>query len=69
MRQQGVTVRDLGRATGYSYEYLRKVVAGTQLASRAIHERLSTILGIDADAAWRDATARERTHRSKARAL
>lgn len=69
MRERGVTVRDLGGATGYSYEYLRKVVAGTQLASRTIHERLSKILGIDADAAWREATARARARRPTARGM
>jgi predicted DNA-binding transcriptional regulator AlpA/transcriptional regulator with XRE-family HTH domain len=49
-----LTIRELARQVGYSYEHVRKAYRGeTHYISAEFNMRLCTVLGLDADAMWR----------------
>jgi hypothetical protein len=49
------SMRQVGREVGYSYEHVRKVVAGEVTFTREFSDALSLYLGLDADAMWQQA--------------
>jgi hypothetical protein len=46
-------MREIGRNIGYSYEHVRKVVAGELTFTKEFNDALCAELGIDADAMWK----------------
>jgi hypothetical protein len=51
-RGNRITLRDLERGTSFSYEHLRKVVAGEPVVSEECNIAICKFLGLDADAMW-----------------
>jgi hypothetical protein len=47
------SMREIGRNIGYSYEHVRKVVAGELTFTKEFNDALCAELGIDADAMWK----------------
>src|SRR4029450_1246138 len=47
------SMREIGRNIGYSYEHVRKVVAGELTFTREFSDALCAELGMDADAMWK----------------
>jgi hypothetical protein len=46
------SMREIGRNVGYSYEHVRKVVAGELTFTKEFNDALCAELGIDAGAMW-----------------
>ena len=53
--QDRKSMREIGRNIGYSYEHVRKVVAGELTFTKEFSDALCAELGIDADAMWKSA--------------
>ncbi len=47
-----LSLRDLEKATGYSYEQCRKVIAGQPVLSSRLNKALCRVLGLDARKMW-----------------
>lgn len=56
MEQLNITIRSASATTGYSYEHIRKVVAGKPVVSRHLSDSLANMLQLDADQLWTTAT-------------
>src|SRR3954464_3163371 len=52
MRAKGMKRRDLERATGYSYEHIRKVASGLPLMSEDFNAKVCEVLGVNTDEMW-----------------
>ena len=48
-----ISIRQLSQALGYSYEHIRKILAGQPSGSREFNDILCGYLGLDANAMWR----------------
>ena len=48
-----VTIRQLGRETGYSYEHVRKITKGEPFASRELNDAICQFLGMDPEEMWK----------------
>lgn len=53
MRRRRLNRRDLEKMTNYSYEHVRKVVAGMPLMSEDFNDKLCEALGLDGKEMWR----------------
>lgn len=49
---RSLTLRELARLTGYSYEHVRKVMLGEPVGSVDFNRHLSQALGLDPDEMW-----------------
>jgi transcriptional regulator with XRE-family HTH domain len=47
-----ITMREMARATGYSYEHVRKLLKGFPVGSREFNNEVCRVLGLDADEMW-----------------
>ena len=57
------SLRRVGNAIGFSYEHVRKVIAGHPVASREFNDALCTYLGLDPAEMWRLAQLEKAHHR------
>lgn len=52
MKELSLTLRDLEKTSGYSYEHLRKVRNGRSIQSREVSDKICDLLGLDKDEMW-----------------
>lgn len=52
MRDQNLTLRDLEKSTGFSYEHMRKIRAGRPLLSKDVSDTICEKLGLDRKVMW-----------------
>jgi hypothetical protein len=52
MAEQRISIRDLQRSTRYSYEHLRKCLAGLPVASQALNKAVCKALDLDDHELW-----------------
>jgi transcriptional regulator with XRE-family HTH domain len=62
MKERGMTLVDVAKAAGISYEHARRLAKGLTPPSRALTEVVSRLLGFDAGHAW-DAAQSDRLHK------
>jgi hypothetical protein len=58
-----LTIRDTANQLDYSYEHLRKVLAGEPVASKEFNTALCKLLGLDTDRMWEIAQLEKARHR------
>lgn len=47
-----ISIRDLAKATGYSYEHVRKICAGEPVGSREMNRRICEALALEEEKMW-----------------
>lgn len=52
MRERDITRRDIEKATGFSYEHVRKVVSGQSLQSENFNDKLCAFLSLNRQEMW-----------------